>query len=71
MEDKVNTHVSGSVVDNISRAVWIRRTGCLPCTLGSWTKQDGDTARASVTRRLLRTMVDNCNTMNISNEVAD
>jgi hypothetical protein len=29
MEDKVNAHVSGSVVDNISRAVWIRRT----CTM--------------------------------------
>jgi hypothetical protein len=25
MEDKVNAHVSGSVVDNISRAVWIRQ----------------------------------------------
>jgi hypothetical protein len=71
MEDKVNAHVSGSVVDNISRAVWIRRTGCLPCMLGSWTKQDGDTASASVTRKLLRTMVDNCNTMNISNKVAN
>ena len=34
-------------------------------------QQDGDTARASVTRRLLRTMVDNYNTMNISNKVAD
>jgi hypothetical protein len=71
MEDKVNAHVSGSVVDNISREIQIGRTGCSPCTLGSWTKQDGDTARASVTRRLLRTMVDNCNTVNISNKVTN
>jgi hypothetical protein len=46
---KFNTHVTGGVVNNVTRAIWIRGASIAPRTLGTRSKHDCDATRATIT----------------------